>query len=179
MPLGRALGLISREEYQQQEAKQKRIQAAMFFLGQRKVKDRNGDTLTLREYLKKPEIKIQNMLEYGKFSGSLSDEEMRAIESEIKYEGYLKRQRKEVSRLKRTDRMKIPKDLDLEKVPGLTKEAREKLEKYRPETIGQARRIPGLTPAALFNIGVFIEAERRRRMRGARNVPRETLAEDE
>ena len=179
MPFGRALGLISREEYQQQEAKQKRIQAAMFFLGQRKVKDRNGDTLTLREYLKKPEIKIQNMLEYGKFSGSLSDEEMRAIESEIKYEGYLKRQKKEVSRLKRTDRMKIPRDLNLEKVPGLTKEAREKLEKYRPETIGQARRIPGLTPAALFSIGVFIEAERRRRMSGARDVPRETLAEDE
>jgi tRNA uridine 5-carboxymethylaminomethyl modification enzyme len=179
MPLGRELGLISREEYQEQEAKQKRIQAAMIFLGQGRVKDKNGDTLTLRKYLKKPEIRIQYVLEYAKFSESLSNEEMRAIESEIKYEGYLKRQKKEVSKLRRTDRMKIPKDLDLGKVPGLTREAREKLEKYRPGTIGQAKRIPGLTPAALFNIGVFVEAERRRRTSGARNVPRETLTEDE
>jgi tRNA uridine 5-carboxymethylaminomethyl modification enzyme len=129
--------------------------------------------------LKRPEIRIQYVLEYGKFSESLSDEEMRAIESEVKYEGYLKRQKKEVSKLRRTDRMKIPKGLDLRKVSGLTREALEKLEKYRPRTIGQAKRIPGLTPAALFNIGVFVEAERRRRTSGARNVPRETLTEDE
>jgi len=179
MPFGRELGLISREEYQEQENKQKRIQAAMVFLGQRKIKDKNGDTLTLRKYLKKPEIKIQNVLEYGKFSESLSDEEMRAIESEIKYEGYLKRQQREVSRLQKTDRMKIPKDLNFGKVPGLTREALEKIEKYKPKTIGQAKRIPGLTPAALFNIGVFIEAGRRRRTSGVRNVPRETLSENE
>ena len=75
--------------------------------------------------------------------------------------------------------MKIPKGLDFGKVSGLTREALEMLEKYRPETIGQAKRIPGLTPAALFNIGVFVEAERRRRTGGAKNVPRETLTEDE
>jgi tRNA uridine 5-carboxymethylaminomethyl modification enzyme len=179
MPFGRELGLISGEEYQEQEAKQKRIQRAMVFLGQGKVKDKNGDTLTLRRYLKKPEIRIKYVLEYGKFSESLSDEEMRAIESEVKYEGYLKRQKKEVSKLRRTDRMKIPKGLDFGKVSGLTREALEKLEKYKPGTIGQAKRIPGLTPAALFNMSVFVEAERRRRTGRAKNVPRETLTEDE
>ena len=112
MPFGRELGLISKEEYQEQEAKQKRIQASYGLSRAReRSRDKNGDTLTLLKYLKKPEIRIQDVLEYGKFSESLSDEEMRAIESEVKYEGYLKRQKKEVSRLRRTDRMKIPKGL--------------------------------------------------------------------
>jgi tRNA uridine 5-carboxymethylaminomethyl modification enzyme len=55
----------------------------------------------------------------------------------------------------------------------------EKLKKYRPGTIGEAKIIPGLTPAALFNLSVFVEAERRRRTSKAKNVPRETLTEDE
>jgi tRNA uridine 5-carboxymethylaminomethyl modification enzyme len=179
MAFGRELGLISGEEYQEQEAKQKRIQRAMVFLGQGKVKDKKGDTLTLLKYLKKPEIRIQDVLEYGKFSNSLSDEEMRAIESDVKYEGYLKRQKKEVSTLRKADRMKIPTGLDLKKVSGLTREALEKLEKYRPGTIGEAKKIPGLTPAALFNLSVFVEAERRRRTAGAKNVSRETLTKNE
>jgi len=179
MPFGCELGLISREEYQEQEAKQKRIQAAMVFLGKGKVKDKNGDTITLIKYLKQPEIRIQNVLEYGKFSEFLNNEEMRAIESEVKYEGYLKRQKKEVSKLRRTDRMKIPNGLDLGKVSGLTREALEKLEKYRPGTIGEAKRIPGLTPAALFNLSVFVEAERRRRTGKVKNVPRGTLTKNE
>jgi tRNA uridine 5-carboxymethylaminomethyl modification enzyme len=179
MAFGRELGLISGEEYQEQEAKQKRIQAAMVFLGQGKVKDKKGDTLTLLKYLKKPEIRIQDVLEYGKFSDSLSDEEMRAIESDVKYEGYLKRQKKEISKLRRADRMKIPTGLDLKKVSGLTREALENLGKYKPGTIGEAKKISGLTPAALFNLSVFVEAERRRRTAGAKNVSRETLTKNE
>jgi tRNA uridine 5-carboxymethylaminomethyl modification enzyme len=179
MPFGREFGLISGEEYQEQEAKQKRIQAAMVFLGKGKVKDKNGDTITLIKYLKQPEIRIQNVLEYGKFSEFLNDEEMRAIESEVKYEGYLKRQKREISKLRRADRMKIPASLDLGQVSGLTMEALEKLKKYRPKTIGEAKRIPGLTPAALFNLSVFVEAERRRRTGKVKNVPRETLTKNE
>jgi tRNA uridine 5-carboxymethylaminomethyl modification enzyme len=119
------------------------------------------------------------VLEYGKFSEFLNDEEMRAIESEVKYEGYLKRQKKEISKLSRSDRMKLPASLDLGKVSGLTREAFEKLKKYRPRTIGEAKRIPGLTPAALFNLSVFVDAERRRRTGKAKNVPRETLTKNE
>lgn len=90
------------------------------------------------------------------------DEEMRFIEAEVKYEGYLRRQEKEIAEIGRIDRIKIPEAFDFSKVHGLTREAVEKLEKSNPKTLGEAKRIPGLTPVALINIYLYLKAQNRR-----------------
>ena len=179
VPQGRKLGLIPDEAFRQYEAKQRRLRAATVFLGQEKTRDGKNNTVSLKEYLKKPEIRLSDVLKCRKIPEALSDEDMRCLESDIKYEGYIRRQEKEISRLARTERMKIPSGLAFEKVPGLNQEAVEKLGKYGPATLGEAKKISGLTPAALFSLGLFIEAGRKKRSAKGRDVPRGTSSNDE
>jgi tRNA uridine 5-carboxymethylaminomethyl modification enzyme len=162
VPYGRKYGLIKDHDFHVFEEKQQKIKDTMAFLGKEKIKDSKKDTVSLLEYLKKPEIRIKNMLEYGGILSVLNEEEMRHIESEIKYEGYLKKQAKEISRLTKADRMRIPADLDYGLVPGLTREVIEKLGKYKPSTLGEAKNIPGMTPAAALNLSFYLEIRRKR-----------------
>jgi tRNA uridine 5-carboxymethylaminomethyl modification enzyme len=92
----------------------------------------------------------------------LSDEECRHIESEIKYEGYIKKQEREIAKSLRSDSMKIPLSVDFRKVSGLTREVIEKFEKKRPATLGEARKMPGMTPAAVQNLNIFLEIQAKR-----------------
>ena len=85
------------------------------------------------------------------------------METEIKYEGYLKQQEKAIQRLKRAEQRAIPDWFDYKSVSGLSREMQEKLLKVRPGTIGQAGRIPGVTPAAVSLVNVYIEIQSRRR----------------
>jgi len=91
----------------------------------------------------------------------LSEEEIRHIESEVKYEGYLKKQAKEIDQMRKIEREKIPQKIDFEQIPGLTREVREKLDQYQPQTIGEAKRIPGLTPAAIANLHIYLKIRAR------------------
>ncbi len=178
-PLGRKLGLIPDEAYKRYESRQKRLRAAAAFLGKEKTRDGKNNTVSLKEYLKKPEIRLSDVLKCRNIQEVLNEEDMRCLESDIKYEGYIRRQEKEISRLARTDRMKVPAGLAFDKVPGLTVEAVEKLKKYGPATLGEAKKISGLTPAALFSLGLFIEAGRKKRPAKGRDVPRGTSSDDE
>lgn len=90
--------------------------------------------------------------------------ELRAVETEIKYAGYLDQQRKSIEKLKRAESLSIPAWFDYQNVSGLSREMQEKLMRVRPQTVGQASRIPGVTPAALSLIHVFIEIQGRRRI---------------
>jgi len=158
---GRKYGLIGDEDFKDFEEKQRRIRAAMGFLAGNKTRDSKKNSISLLELIKKPESRITDVLKYGQILKSLSDEEMRHIESEIKYEGYLRKQAKEISRLAKADRMKIPSNIDFCQVPGLTSEVVEKLQKYNPATLGEAKRIPGLTPAAVLNLSFYLEVRKR------------------
>jgi tRNA uridine 5-carboxymethylaminomethyl modification enzyme len=89
--------------------------------------------------------------------------ELRAVETEIKYAGYLDQQRKSIEKLKRAESLSIPVWFDYQAVSGLSREMQEKLMRVRPQTVGQASRIPGVTPAALSLIHVYIEIQGRRR----------------
>jgi tRNA uridine 5-carboxymethylaminomethyl modification enzyme len=159
---GHQLGLIGEDDYQRFLEKQERIKEAMSFLKNEKISLETGEKISLKDWLKKPHIKWQNVLEYKKFCSPLMDEEMRFIEAEVKYEGYLRRQEKEIAEIGRIDRIKIPEAFDFSKVHGLTREAVEKLEKSNPKTLGEAKRIPGLTPVALINIYLYLKAQNRR-----------------
>jgi tRNA uridine 5-carboxymethylaminomethyl modification enzyme len=92
----------------------------------------------------------------------LSREEARRVETDFKYEGYLQQQEKQMERMKRAEARRIPDWFDYRKVSGLSREVVEKLCKVRPLTLGQASRIPGITPAAVSLVNCYIEIFQRR-----------------
>jgi tRNA uridine 5-carboxymethylaminomethyl modification enzyme len=159
---GYQLGLIGEDDYTRFLQKKERIKKAMLFLQKEKVKVENGEKTSLKDWLKKPHITLKNVLEYKKFSVPLTDEETRYIEAEVKYEGYLRRQAKEIEKMSRIDRVRVPAGFEFNKVAGLTREAVEKLEKSQPKTIGEAKKIPGLTPAAVFNLYICLNVQKKR-----------------
>ena len=138
----------------------------------------SGETSTLFDLMKKPGIGVKDVLKYGHPPEELSYEEERFIESEAKYEGYIRKQEREIVKAGRADSMKIPAGIDFRSVSGLTREAVEKLSERRPATLGEARKIPGITPAAVQNIGLHLEIQTKKGARKA-SVSRETEPDDE
>ncbi|HYA49503.1 MAG TPA: tRNA uridine-5-carboxymethylaminomethyl(34) synthesis enzyme MnmG, partial [Burkholderiales bacterium] len=175
---GHELGLISDQEWGEFEEKRFRTDRTMALLKKKRTRVGSGDSISLFDYLKKPEHKLKSVLEWAKLPEILSAEEMRFLESEIKYEGYIRKQEREVAAFARTDAAKIPRALDFRLVPGLTREAVEKLAKLKPATLGEARKIPGLTPAAVQSLGLYLEVQRRMAGRKA-DVPRGTYPRNE
>jgi tRNA uridine 5-carboxymethylaminomethyl modification enzyme len=173
MPYGHSLGLIPDNDFRRFLAKQERIKKVMCFLEHEKVLSEKGGKITLKDLLKKPEAKIENVIEYIPSKMMLSHEEKKFLESEIKYEGYLKKQEKEIARIKRIDNEKIPSDISYQLVPGLTAEQVEKLNKYTPQTIGEAKKIPGMTPASIINLHIAIGLQKKAK---DKKVPRGTRA---
>ncbi|MGA9717913.1 MAG: tRNA uridine-5-carboxymethylaminomethyl(34) synthesis enzyme MnmG, partial [Acidobacteriaceae bacterium] len=141
---------------------------------------------TYAQLLKRPEITIERLRPFLQ-SLTLAEEaralldpllgeatlsararnELRAVETEIKYAGYLDQQRKAIEKLKRAEGVSIPAWFDYQNVSGLSREMQEKLSRVRPQTVGQASRIPGVTPAALSLIHVYIEIQSRKRAEAA------------
>jgi tRNA uridine 5-carboxymethylaminomethyl modification enzyme len=89
-------------------------------------------------------------------------EEARRLETDFKYEGYLQQQERQVERMKRAEARRIPDGFDYHKISGLSREVVEKFTKVRPLTLGQAMRIPGITPAAVSLVNIYIEILQRR-----------------
>jgi len=135
---------------------------------------------TIAQLLKRPEITIEQLvpiltklapefIERNLSASSvvkLSSEvrnELKSVETEIKYEGYLLQQQRAMERLKKSEQHSIPEWFDYRSVSGLSREMQEKLTNVRPRTIGQASRIPGVTPAAVSLVNVYIEIQGRRR----------------
>ena len=112
---------------------------------------------TLYQYLKRPEVIYNLLLEKELHSSNLSEDEIHRVESEIKYEGYIAQQRTEVKKFLKLEKRKIPENLNYDEVPGIGREAREKLKKIRPESIGHAARISGISTCDLSLLAVYIE----------------------
>jgi tRNA uridine 5-carboxymethylaminomethyl modification enzyme len=116
---------------------------------------------SLYQLLKRPEIRYSHIIELSPPPDTLSEEIMRQVEIEVKYEGYIKKQEELVSRFRRLEDKKIPEDISYRDISGLSKEIIEKLEEIRPINLGQASRIPGVTPAAISILMITIERQRR------------------
>jgi tRNA uridine 5-carboxymethylaminomethyl modification enzyme len=135
--------------------------------------------------LKRAEVRIEDLMEWisdglrslapaagatpevGEgFALPLSPEEARRIETEFKYEGYLVQQAKQIEQMKRAETRRIPEWFDYRQISGLSREMVEKLTRVRPLTLGQALRIPGVTPAAVSLVNVYIEIFQRRSAEG-------------
>ena len=93
--------------------------------------------------------------------------ELKSVETEIKYEGYLQQQQRAIDRLKKAEQRSIPEWFDYGSVSGLSREMQEKLTKIRPRTLGHASRIPGVTPAAVSLVNVYIEIQGKRRQQAS------------
>jgi tRNA uridine 5-carboxymethylaminomethyl modification enzyme len=144
---------------------------------------------TLAQLLKRPEVTVEqlvpmlreltpefftagssvpSLLTVAKFPlSSQLRNELKSVETEIKYEGYLLQQQRAMERLKKSEQHTIPDWFDYHSVSGLSREMQEKLTHVRPRTIGQASRIPGVTPAAVSLVNVFIEIQARKREQAA------------
>ena len=93
--------------------------------------------------------------------------ELKSVETEIKYEGYLLQQQRAMERMKKSEQRAIPDWFNYHSVSGLSREVQEKLAHVQPRTLAQASRIPGVTPAAVSLVNVYIEIQARRREQAA------------
>ncbi|MEO0203364.1 MAG: tRNA uridine-5-carboxymethylaminomethyl(34) synthesis enzyme MnmG, partial [candidate division WOR-3 bacterium] len=114
------------------------------------------ESITLFELLKRPEIKYENLLNWG--YGKVKDEILiEKIEIEIKYEGYIKNLLEEAQKLKKLEKIIIPEEIDYQSITNLSNEGKDKLNKYKPKTLGQAQRIPGIKPTDVINLYYYLQ----------------------
>lgn len=118
------------------------------------------DSLTLTTLVRRPEMTLIKILEHMPFAGELPADLIAALEIELKFSGYLERQELEVEKLKKLEDEIIPADFEYDAVPSLRIEAREKLKRVRPYSIGQAQRIPGITPTTISLLAVYLKRAR-------------------
>jgi len=121
------------------------------------------DTVSLYHILKRPEISYPQIREIeGRPADALDLDPAVTSQAEIqcKYEGYLERQESDVRKFKNLERIAVPYELDYSEIPGLSNEARQKLMAIRPRTLGQASRIPGITPSAISVLMIFLKSRR-------------------
>jgi tRNA uridine 5-carboxymethylaminomethyl modification enzyme len=162
MPYGKKLGLIDDTTFRAFETKRDRIQNVLNRLETDKLTTSGKKSIRLKDVLKKPGMTFEHIRKHLPSIGHMTAEDIRHIESRVKYEGYLIKQAKDIARILKIDGEKIPADMDYSLVPGLSREAREKLDEYRPRTIGEAKKIPSLTPAAITNLHVSIRLHQRK-----------------
>ena len=172
MKYGYELGLIKKSEYesflQEKELwegelerlrntrmKPKEVNAKLQEMGLKPLKD----AITLYDFLKRPEISYDTLLQLG-FGIDFPFWVKERIEIEIKYEGYIKRMGKEAKKYAEMDNIKIPEDFDFSQVESVSNEAKEKLIRYKPLTLGQASRVPGVSPSDILAIFYHLEKMR-------------------
>jgi tRNA uridine 5-carboxymethylaminomethyl modification enzyme len=186
-PYGYKLGLITSGAWQDYEQKQARAVALDKVLATRKVDVARVNELlpglgnvagqTYGQLLKRPEISLEGLLpvlraemagvaELEFFDGAVNARmrnELKSVETEIKFAGYLDQQRKAIEKLKKAEQRVIPAGFEYRGISGLSREMQETLSRVRPQTLGQASRIPGVTPAALSLLHVHLEVGDKRR----------------
>jgi tRNA uridine 5-carboxymethylaminomethyl modification enzyme len=157
-PIARQVGLATGERWSRFLTKQRQKEALMRLIETTRTKDR----LPLSDWLKRPEGKIEaHRLELEALLGEpLAPGVLVTIETEIKYQGYIAQQDRQIDRLREAERRPIPASFLFSQVPGLSREIREKLKRVRPVTLGQAARIPGVTPAAIAVLDVYLSLSR-------------------
>lgn len=112
---------------------------------------------SLMELLRRPEVDVQRLLSFLEEDLSINEQVAEQVEIQAKYAGYIVRQQTEIDKALRYDHLRLPEAIDYKGVPGLSNEVSEKLKNQRPETLGQASRIPGMTPAAISLLLVYLK----------------------
>jgi tRNA uridine 5-carboxymethylaminomethyl modification enzyme len=159
-PRGRTVGLIADDRWERFAARRRRYEANLATLRQTYVRDQSGGRVPAANLLKQPAVRLEGLVAEGQVRLLIDDlaysTDIASVETAVKYEGYLKQEQARAERAKREERRRIPNDFPFVRVPGLSREVVQRLTQVRPETLGQASRIPGVTPAAVAVLGVFL-----------------------
>jgi tRNA uridine 5-carboxymethylaminomethyl modification enzyme len=165
-PLGRRLGLVCDERWLRYQRKQDQQAVHQRWLSSTRVSpsefpglgNASDDRPLLSTWLRRPEAKLATLRERieVELGGPAEQGLLETVETSIKYRGYLDQQDRQISRLKESERRAIPASVSYSAIPGLSREVSEKLARVRPSTLGQAARIPGVTPAAVAVLDIFL-----------------------
>ena len=171
-PVGHELGLVDDERWRTFETKQASVAKLQALLGRNGVRPNSAGARQLESILsspltreaslldlvRRPELRVDQVLALcPDLPETLDETVLEQVEIQAKYQGYIDRQQVEIERLQRYDHWRLPEGMDYARVIGLSNEVREKLRAQRPETVGQASRIPGITPAAVSLLLVHIK----------------------
>jgi tRNA uridine 5-carboxymethylaminomethyl modification enzyme len=162
-PLGRRCGVVNTERWSLYDRKQVQKRSLTRFLQDNRVDTvelglARDDRPTMMEWLRRPEAKIEQL--GSAVLRALGEEPapglLVTVETECKYAGYMAQQERQVRRLRDSEGRRIPGGLAYREIPGISREVGDKLDRVQPETLGQASRIPGVTPAAIATLEVYL-----------------------
>ena len=169
-PIGRRAGIVSDADWRRfQEACEARDSVVAFLEAHKpplssplydSVARPSGGRASLSRLLRRPQVRIEGLRELfpAGLGAGLRQADWKAIETQIKYAGYLEQQQRQIRRMRRAESRRIPAHFEYRGLPGLSNEVVEKMERVRPRTLGQAGRIPGVTPAALTVLDLHLGA---------------------
>ena len=167
---GRALGLVDDQRWLRFNEKREAIANLQGQLAKKWIRTESDEAIlaeqiwgkkllkeaSLMELLRRPEVDVERLLDFNDDTGC-APEVAEQVAIQAKYAGYIDRQQTEINRTQRYEHLKLPENVDYSTVSGLSNEVSEKLKKQRPETLGQAARIPGITPAAISLLLVHLK----------------------
>jgi tRNA uridine 5-carboxymethylaminomethyl modification enzyme len=166
--IGYKLGLVDSDRWQAYQLKLDHIEQASQLIRNERISGRDRDKIqklnlekinngqSLYDLLKRPDITIEDLKEVCTGLTEFSANALSQIQISVKYDGYIKRQKDQVAKFKKNEMVKIPVDFDYTKINSLSAEVVEKLCRIKPQTLGQASRIPGVTPAAITILSVLL-----------------------
>ena len=169
-PVGRKAGLVSDRRWELLQRKTLQKERILEILAKTRTSVElgmpafaEGDRPYLNVWLRRPEARLSELSHWleGQLGEAVIPHVVTTIETEVKYAGYMDQQDKQVQRLRDSEARRVPGGLDYAAIPGLSREVRDKLIRVRPETLGQAARIPGITPAAIAVLDIFLNLVQR------------------
>lgn len=159
-PIGRAAGLIDDARWDRFLCRQSRFQRNLHTLDATLVRSASGDRVPAAQILRQPEVTLHSLVIASAVNldleASTRQLDLASVEVAVKYEGYLRRQHREIELAQKHEQRRIPDGFPFDRVPGLSREVVQRLGQIRPTTIGQASRIPGLTPAAIAVLATYV-----------------------
>ena len=154
---GRQVGLVDDGRWESFQAREKRFAGNLERIKRAKAKDSNGARVPAEQWLRQPASRVETLVRDGLIlQQPLSRLDIPSVETTLKYEGYLKRQESDIQRRSRDEHRRIPRQFRYAAVPGLSAEVVQRLDQVQPETIGQAMRVPGVTPAAITVLSTYV-----------------------
>jgi tRNA uridine 5-carboxymethylaminomethyl modification enzyme len=160
MHYGSEFGLIGAVTVDEVEDRIQRRHEIIRALEAKRVKD-GDDSVSLKQFLRRPENSMSDLIELGPWLAQYEGKLLMQVETEVKYEGYIERETRRARDLSRKEAKRIPSWLDYSDIPGLSREATEKLSRVRPKSIGHAARVPGITPADVSSLLIHLEKHAR------------------
>jgi tRNA uridine 5-carboxymethylaminomethyl modification enzyme len=170
--IGRKLGLVSDDEWREFYEKKKKIEKLLEILESKKITPKKENVeklkelgiegelskpLTLKDLLKRPGANLDKLKYFANEIDEFDEEVKEEVEISVKYEGYINQEIERARYLRQLEKWKVPDDLDIDSIPTLSNEIKEKLKKYAPSNLREASLIPGMTPAAILNLQIYIK----------------------